>query len=128
MRQTILIFGAITAAVYLLFQLNQWSLWKFENASNIFIVGSGVLFVVLGFILSKLLSPRKRKTTSPGVLSKQEHRVLQLMDQGLSNQEIAEKLFIAESTVKTHISRIFNKLNAKRRTEAIRIGHERDML
>jgi DNA-binding CsgD family transcriptional regulator len=128
MRQTILIFGAITAAVFILFQLNQWSLWKFQDASNVFIVGSGVLFVILGFILSKLLSPRKKKITNPGVLSKQEHKVLQLMDEGLSNQEIAEKLFIAESTVKTHISRIFNKLNAKRRTEAIKIGHERDLL
>jgi len=116
MRQTILV--------------NQWSLWKFQNTSDTFIVISGILFIGLGFLISRLLNQRskKLKTTGPGILSKQEHKVLQLMDQGLSNQEIAKKLFIAESTVKTHVSRIFNKLNAKRRTEAVKIGHERNML
>ncbi len=130
MRQTIVVFGTIAAAIFILFQLNQWSLWKFQNTSDTFIVISGILFIGLGFILSRLLNRKSNKlrTVGSGVLSKQEHKVLQLMDQGLSNQEIAQKLFIAESTVKTHVSRIFNKLNAKRRTEAIKIGHDRNML
>ena len=43
---------------------------------------------------------------------------------GLSNREIAEKLFVSENTVKTHSSRLFDKLSAKRRTQAVQIGKE----
>ncbi|WP_298550235.1 LuxR C-terminal-related transcriptional regulator [uncultured Algibacter sp.] len=41
---------------------------------------------------------------------------------GLSNQEIAEKLFVSESTIKTHVSNLLIKLDAKRRTQAIQIS------
>lgn len=52
-------------------------------------------------------------------LSKRELEVLQLMAKGLSNQEIAEKLFISLNTIKTHTSKLFEKLDVKRRTQAI---------
>ncbi len=52
-------------------------------------------------------------------ISKREYEVLQLMADGLSNQEIADKLFISLSTVKTHSSNLFQKLGAERRTQAI---------
>ncbi|WP_435354320.1 response regulator transcription factor [Emticicia sp. SJ17W-69] len=52
-------------------------------------------------------------------LSKRELDVLQLMAEGLSNQEIAEKLYVSLNTVKTHTSNVFEKLNVKRRTQAI---------
>ena len=52
-------------------------------------------------------------------LSKRELEVLQLMAQGLSNQEIAEKLFVSLNTIKTHSSKIFEKLDVKRRTQAV---------
>ncbi len=55
-------------------------------------------------------------------LSKRELEVLQLMAQGLSNQEISENLFVSLNTVKTHISRLFSKLNVKRRTQAIEMA------
>ena len=53
-----------------------------------------------------------------------EHEILGLIARGLSNKEIGEKLFIGENTVKTHSSRLFDKLNAKRRMEAVKIGRE----
>lgn len=52
-------------------------------------------------------------------LSKRELEVLQLMAEGLSNQEIAERLFVSLSTVKTHSSNVLEKLDVKRRTQAI---------
>jgi DNA-binding CsgD family transcriptional regulator len=57
-------------------------------------------------------------------ISKREYEVLELMAQGLSNQEIAEKLFVSLNTVKTHTSNLFVKLDAKRRTQAIQKAKE----
>jgi len=52
-------------------------------------------------------------------ISPRELEVLQLISQGLSNNEIAETLFVSESTIKTHISNLFVKLDVKRRTQAV---------
>ena len=52
-------------------------------------------------------------------ISKREHDVLVLMAQGLSNQEVADKLFVSLNTVKTHSSKLFEKLNVERRTQAV---------
>ena len=57
-------------------------------------------------------------------ISKREYEVLELMAKGLSNQEIADKLFVSLNTVKTHTSNLFVKLDAKRRTQAIQRGKE----
>ena len=52
-------------------------------------------------------------------MSKREYEILQLMAEGLSNQEIAERIFVSIHTVKTHVSNILLKLDAKRRTQAV---------
>ncbi len=52
-------------------------------------------------------------------ISKREHDVLILMAQGLSNQEVADKLFVSLNTIKTHSSKLFEKLNVQRRTQAV---------
>jgi two-component system, NarL family, response regulator LiaR len=57
-------------------------------------------------------------------ISKREYDVLELMAKGLSNQEIADKLFVSLNTVKTHSSNIFLKLDARRRTQAIQKAKE----
>jgi len=57
-------------------------------------------------------------------ITPRELEILELIAQGLSNREIAEKLFVSENTVKTHSSRIFDKLGAKRRTQAVQLGKE----
>lgn len=61
-------------------------------------------------------------------LSQREMEVLQLIDQGLSNREIADKLFLALDTVKGHNRRIFEKLNVQRRTEALARARELNLL
>ena len=57
-------------------------------------------------------------------ITKRELEILELIAHGMSNREIAEKLFVSENTVKTHSSRLFDKLRAKRRTQAVQIGKE----
>ena len=52
-------------------------------------------------------------------ISKRELEVLQLMAEGLSNQEIAERLFVSLNTIKTHSSKVLEKLDVKRRTQAV---------
>ncbi len=129
MRQTILIFGGLAAAIFILFELNKLSVWGFTNTSEVFIIVSGVLFILIGILISRFsiqrTKPRLRKKSN---LSKQEHKVLILMTDGLSNNEIADRLFISESTVKTHVSHILSKLKAKRRTEAVKIGRDLDLV
>jgi len=57
-------------------------------------------------------------------ITAREFEILQLIAGGMSNREIAERLFVSENTVKTHSSRLFEKLSAKRRTQAVQIGKD----
>ena len=61
-------------------------------------------------------------TANDAGLSRREIQVLQALAEGLSNQEIAARLFLAEQTVKFHLSSVYRKLEAKNRTEAVRIA------
>jgi DNA-binding CsgD family transcriptional regulator len=57
-------------------------------------------------------------------ITPREHEILGLIAEGLSNREIAEKLFVSENTVKTHSSRLFDKMSVNRRVHAIQKGKE----
>lgn len=57
-------------------------------------------------------------------ITSREHEILGLIAQGLSNREIGEALFVSENTVKTHSSRIFEKLGVSRRTQAVQKAKE----
>lgn len=57
-------------------------------------------------------------------ITPRELEILQLIAEGLSNKEIAERAFVSENTVKTHSSRVFEKLGARRRTQAVQLGKE----
>jgi LuxR family maltose regulon positive regulatory protein len=61
-------------------------------------------------------------------LSAREMEVLGLIDEGLSNAEIAERLSVANSTVKTHINNIYNKMAVETRIQAIRQARELGLL
>lgn len=57
-------------------------------------------------------------------VTKREYEVLGLIAEGLSNREIADRLFVSTSTIKTHTSNLFLKLEASRRTQAIQKARE----
>jgi len=61
-------------------------------------------------------------------ITRRELEVLELMAQGMSNREIAGRLFVSENTIKTHSSRVFDKLGARRRTQAVQLGREFGLL
>jgi NarL family two-component system response regulator LiaR len=61
-------------------------------------------------------------------ITPREMETLGLIAQGMSNREIAAKLFVSENTVKTHSSRVFDKLGARRRTQAVQLGKEFGLL
>jgi two-component system, NarL family, response regulator LiaR len=57
-------------------------------------------------------------------ITPREHEILGLIAEGLSNREIGERLFVSENTVKTHSSRLFEKMDVSRRTQAVQKGKE----
>ena len=57
-------------------------------------------------------------------ITPRELEILELITAGLSNKEIGARLFVSENTVKTHSSRVFDKLGARRRTQAVQLGKE----
>jgi NarL family two-component system response regulator LiaR len=57
-------------------------------------------------------------------ITPRELEILQLIAEGLSNKEIAARVYVSENTVKTHSSRVFDKLGARRRTQAVQLGKE----
>ena len=61
-------------------------------------------------------------------ITPREMEILELIAAGLSNREIAERLFVSENTVKTHSSRLFDKLQAKRRTQVVQRGKEAGLI
>lgn len=73
-------------------------------------------------------SPLPTKKNSAFGLTRKEREILKKITQGLKNKEIAEHLFISETTVKTHINRILKKLGVDNRTKAILVAMERQII
>src|SRR5690606_58488 len=102
-----------------------------ELSVEIYIGVVAILFTALGIWMGSKLLQRKKETIPeipPSIdeealqrigLSSREMEVLQLIAQGNSNQEIADRLFISLATVKSHSTKLFGKLDVKRRTEAV---------
>jgi LuxR family maltose regulon positive regulatory protein len=69
------------------------------------------------------LAGKRRQAEDPG-LTRREREILQLLSMGLSNQELADKLVIAEGTLKRHIANLYQKLGVHNRTQAVRHYHQ----
>jgi DNA-binding NarL/FixJ family response regulator len=75
--------------------------------------------VLVAVSRTSMLGPERSEST-PGLVSARELEVLTLLAQGLSNSEIAARLFISDSTVKRHLTNVYAKLGAASRVDAVR--------
>jgi DNA-binding NarL/FixJ family response regulator len=128
----ILLYGAGLAALLFILHWLEWRFMVFDHAIELYSAGLAIVFTGLGIWLAvKLTRPKggtegastaagpDPKTLEKLGISERELEVLQLMAEGLSNQEIADRLFVSLNTIKTHSSRIFEKLDVRRRTQAV---------
>jgi len=139
MRKTILLYGIAMAALTGILKFIEYRFLVRDLSLEVYLGMVAALFTGLGVWAGMRLTRRKVIIAKPDFnlnepelqrlgISKREYEVLGLIAQGLSNQEIAEKLFVSLNTVKTHSSNLFMKLDARRRTQAIHRAKELGLL
>ncbi len=126
----------------------KWTEYRFlvvEHSLEIYGALVAALFAAVGIWLGQTLTRKKPEVIVKEVavtgpfevnearvtelaITPRELEILGLIASGLSNREIADRLFVSENTVKTHSSRLFDKLGAKRRTQAVQIGKENRLI
>ncbi|MFL6373237.1 MAG: response regulator transcription factor [Pyrinomonadaceae bacterium] len=132
MRRTVILYGVAMAALLGLLKLVEYRYFVRDIPLEFYIGAVAVMFTGIGIWAGlKLTRPKLVKVPVDGPferdeltlqklgISKREFEVLELIAAGLSNQEIADRIFVSTSTVKTHVSSVLAKLDASRRTEAI---------
>jgi ATP/maltotriose-dependent transcriptional regulator MalT len=147
----ILLYGVCGGVLIAVLKLTEYRFLVVEHSVEIYGALVAALFAGLGIWLGQTLTRKKsaviiqekiiRETiikevpvpaTGPFVVDERrvgqfgitarELEILGLIATGLSNREIAGRLFVSENTVKTHSGRLFDKLGARRRTQAVQIG------
>jgi two-component system, NarL family, response regulator LiaR len=137
MRRTIIIYGLALASLTALLKFLEYKYIVRDLSLEFYLGLVAIFFTAIGVWAGLKLTSKKAQIVQvgPGVhidqtkidalgISKREMEVLELIAQGLSNQEIAEKLFLSLNTVKTHSSNLFIKLDVKRRTQAVQKAKE----
>lgn len=135
----ILLYGAAMAVLVFALKWLQWRYLIADNSLDIYIGLIALFFTLLGVWVANQLTKPKVETiviekevyiTPPDApvndaelrklnLTSREYEVLTLLTQGRSNAEIAENLFLSLSTIKTHVSNLFVKMDVRSRTQAI---------
>ena len=141
-----IIYGLSLAMLLVLLKLTEYHWLIIDHSMEIYTGMIALLFTLLGiWVAVKLFRPKKevtiiekekivekeifvpasatfiqnQKAIDDAEISAREMEVLQLMANGLSNQEIADNLYVSVNTVKTHITNLFFKLEVTRRTQAV---------
>lgn len=143
----VLLYGLCGGALIVVLKLIEFRFLVVEHSIEIYGGLIALLFACVGIWLGLKLTRKKevlvvREVPVPASpafalnqqrlkdlgITKRELEILELIAHGMSNREIADKLFVSENTVKTHSSRLFDKLSAKRRTQAVQIGKEMGLI
>ena len=140
LQSHILLYGILLALLIFLLKFLQWKLLIVDNSLDLYIGAIAVFFTVLGiWVATQLVKPKvqtvviEKEVYVPMMedavineaelqklnLSTREYEVLQLLTKGYSNPDIASSLFLSLSTVKTHVSNLFIKMDVKSRTQTI---------
>lgn len=147
MRRTIIIYGLFLAGLMGILKLIEYKYFVRDINLEIYMGAIAILFMMVGIWAgTKIINQRTiiKEVHIPVLnngtfvlndtqmkklgISQREYEVLELMSQGLSNQEIADKLFISLSTVKTHSANLYIKLDVKRRTQAVQKAKELQLI
>ena len=145
MKKHVLIYGLLGGVLIVLLKVIEYRYLVIEHSIEIYGGLIAAVFAGVGIWLGlKLTRPRETivvrevqvevpapttfvrndaKLESLGITPR-ELEILGLIAAGLSNREIADRIFVSENTVKTHANRLFDKLSAKRRTQAVQVGKE----
>jgi two-component system, NarL family, response regulator LiaR len=152
-KKTILVYGLLGGLLIALLKFVEYRFLIIEHSLEVYGGIVALLFSILGIWLGLKLT-RTRETVvvrevpvrvevpipsdAPFVpntarqealgITRRELEILQLIAAGLSNREIAERLYVSENTVKTHSGRVLEKLGAKRRTQAVQRAKEAGLI
>jgi DNA-binding CsgD family transcriptional regulator len=145
MKRHILILGLVGGVLIAVLRWSEYQFLVIQHSFEIYAALVAIIFAAFGIWLGiKLTKPRETivlrevhiTTEAPAIftlnqpqlealaITPRELEILNLIAQGLSNREIATRLFVSENTVKTHCSRAFDKLGARRRTQAVQLGKQ----
>jgi DNA-binding CsgD family transcriptional regulator len=135
MRKHVLLYGLLGGVLIAGLKLIEYRWLVVEHSVEIYGGLVAAVFASLGVWLGLKLTRRTETVVIRDFVRDQqkleslritprELETLELIAAGLSNQEIAERLHVSENTVKTHSSRVFEKLGARRRTQAVQLGKE----
>jgi len=138
MKRTILLYGLTLAILVFLLKYLEYRLIVRDLSLEFYMGLVAVFFTALGIWAGRKLTGNtalfvpertlQRDEIKRLGISKRELQVLKLMAKGLSNQEIADELFVSLNTIKTHSSNLFAKLEVGRRTQAVQRAKELQMI
>ena len=147
MKRIILLYGAIGGLLIAALKLIEYRFLVVEHSLEIYGGLVALLFSVLGIWLGLKLTRTRETVVVREVpvpvqtqfvrnaarqeqlgITRRELEILELIALGLSNREIASRSFVSENTVKTHAASVFEKLNAKRRTQAVQLAKEAGLI
>ncbi len=138
MKRHILLYGLLAGVLIVVLRFVEYRYLILTHSVEIYGGLIAALFAALGIWLGMTLTGRPERVVIREVqvpaaadfvadparrealgITRRELEILELMAAGMSNREIAARIFVSENTVKTHASRLFEKLGARRRTQAI---------
>ena len=153
MKKTVLVYGTLGGVLIAVLKLVEYGFLVLEHSLEIYGGIVALLFSALGIWLGLKLTrtretvvvrevpvhvevqvpvsgpfERNAKRLEQLGITPRELEILEAMAAGLSNREIAERLFVSENTVKTHAARLFDKLSARRRTQAVQRAKEAGLI
>lgn len=136
MVRTVTLYGLFLAAIALVLQWLQYRYAMLSLDASLYGLGLALIFTALGIWVGYRLTGQRtqeaflcnEKALRSLGISAREHQVLELLAAGHSNKDIARLLAISPNTVKTHVTGVFGKLEATRRTQAIQKARRLEIL